>query len=103
VFDGARCEISGALAEPPDDRRVTNLLVGAESRRRSGGLSDDWRAIFVALVGAPWKPTLPPAARMFVSQRWPCMQRVAAELIYERRVLVSRVAELCNVKFNEFA
>jgi hypothetical protein len=38
---------------------------------------------------------------MFTSQRWDAIQRVATELLYERRVLVSRVAELSNVK--EFA
>jgi hypothetical protein len=43
VFDAARRDVSAALAEPPDDKRVVNLLVGAEACRRACELSADWR------------------------------------------------------------
>ena len=49
VFGVARRDICAALAEPPDDKRVINLLVGAEACRRSGALSDDWQAMLVAI------------------------------------------------------
>jgi hypothetical protein len=98
MFDNARRDIHAALAEPPDDRRVTNLLVGAEACRRCGALSDDWQATLAALVGEPWPDRLFAGACVFVGQRWPHIQRVAGELLYERRVLVSRVFELCNLK-----
>jgi hypothetical protein len=92
------------LADAPDDRRVINLLVGAEACRLSDVLSDDWQAMLVALVGAPPKPTLPPTARIFCGPTLAAhTARVAGELLYERHALVSRVAELCNVKFSEFA
>jgi hypothetical protein len=96
VFDAARRDVSAALAEPPDDKRVINLLVGAEACQRAGELCADWEAMLVALVGEPWKETLPPTARMFVAQRWKQIELVAAELLFERRALVSRVLELCS-------
>jgi hypothetical protein len=95
--DAAR-DVSAALAEPSSDTHVTGLLVAAESCRRAGALSEEWTRMLVALVGTPWQERLPPTARMFVAQQWPCIQRVTAELLYDRRVLVSRVLELCNVR-----
>jgi hypothetical protein len=71
-------------------------------RRRAAELSDNWRAMLVALVGEPWKETLPPTARMFVAQRWKQIELVAADLLYTQRVLVSRVMDLCGVKVSEF-
>jgi hypothetical protein len=97
VFDQARRDVSAALVAPPD-RRVINLLVGAEACRRCGELPADWLATLTALVGAPWKETLPPTARLFVDPRRTEIQRMVAELLYERRVLVSRAMAFCSVR-----
>jgi hypothetical protein len=74
--------VNAALAEAPDDRRVINLLAGAESIRRCGDVPDNWQKILVALVGASWTATLPPAARNFVSPRWKHIELVAIELLF---------------------
>jgi hypothetical protein len=101
VFDRARRDINAAIATPPDDRRAISLLVAAESCRHCGELPENWMTALTALVGAPWPDRLSASARLFVGQRWDAIECVVAELLYERRVLVSQVAALCGVR--EFA
>ena len=103
VFKAANHDISAAVAaidtvEPPSDLHVSGLLAAAEACRRAGELSANWLAVLTALVGAPWKARLEPSGRTFVHQHWKKIELVAAELLFERRALVSRVLELCNVK-----
>jgi hypothetical protein len=103
AFDAARRDIGTAIAardsvEPPDDKRVTELLIGAESARYAGELSDNWMCILTDLVGTPWKEHLFPRAREAVRQRFNRVELVAAELLFEKFVLVSRVVELCGVR-----
>jgi len=99
VFETARREVALTLAaEPADDNRVLGLLVGAEACRRAGEIPDNWLAMLTAVVGSPWREYLPPRARERVRMRWHNIERVAAELLYTRFVLVSRVVELCGVR-----
>jgi hypothetical protein len=99
VFETARREVALMLAaEPADDNRVLGLLVGAEACRRAGDIPESWLGMLTAIVGSPWKEYLPPRARERVRMRWSNIERVAAELLYERFVLVSRVVELCGVR-----
>jgi hypothetical protein len=53
------------------------------------------------MVGDLDRATRRAGARLFVGQRRDAIQRVATELLYTGRELVSRAAALCNV--NEFA
>ncbi len=104
VFEAARRETALTLAQrPTDNARATALLVGAEALRRAGDMPPNWLAMCVEVVGTPWPERLPPAARMFVDQRWPAIQRVAAELLYSRFVMVSRALELCGINAREAA
>lgn len=103
VFDTARHAVSAAIAaidtaEPHDERRIVNLLVGAMACSRAGELPPKWLSVVTALTGTRWPERLPPGARLLVSQRWHAIERVAAELLYERRVAVSRVMDLCGVR-----
>ena len=99
VFESARRETVLAIAQQPTDQaRATALLVGAEACRRAGDLPANWVTLCVEVAASPWSDRLRASARIFVDQRWPAIQRVAAELLYSRFVFVSRVLELCGVR-----
>jgi len=103
AFNEARRAVQAAVgaidtADPPDHRHVVNVLCGGCAVVRCGTVPEKWAAMHAALVGSTWPERLPPAARLFVGQRWDAIQKVAAELLYERRVAVSRVYELAGLK-----
>jgi hypothetical protein len=106
VFDSACHAVQAAITardtvEPPTNRNVTGLLVAAESVRRCGELPAQWLRLCTEITGTPWPAHL--SGRAFVAQRWTAIERVAAELLYERRAAVSRMMELCGVNVKEFA
>jgi hypothetical protein len=102
AFDRAARDIERAIlakdtCEPLTDLQVRNLLWGAEACVRVGDIPPKWLTILTELIGrAHWKPHIYP--REAVRQCWPRIERVVGELLYTKFVLVSRVAELCNVK-----
>jgi hypothetical protein len=84
--------------EPWHRDRITGLLVGAESVRRSGPVPDKWLRLITNLYGAGWPERYIPAGRITVSQRWPKIELLAAEILFQRVVSVGRVYQLVGVK-----
>jgi hypothetical protein len=102
VLERARTEVAGTLKQffiDPSAYRsqLESVLIGCEAVKHSHP-TDDWRDVLARVDRAPVPAEPIFRARLFVSNRFHLIARLASELLADKRLSTVRVRWLLNIR-----